>query len=121
MFFGWSTHGKLACPYCMENNKNFTLINDGKTFFFIVIRGSCLVIIDTEKKKDFPKGKTKKDVAPLIMSGGELYDVVLQYKDIVFGSQSGKQKFSSFGVIHNWVKQNIFLRASLLEYKFPPP
>jgi hypothetical protein len=55
------------------------------------------------------------------MSGGELYDVVLQYKDIVFGSQSGKQKFSSFGVIHNWVKQNIFLRASLLEYKFPPP
>jgi hypothetical protein len=42
------------------------------------------------KKKDFPKGKTKKDVAPPIMSGGELYDVVLQYKDIVFGSQSGK-------------------------------
>ena len=27
MAFGWSTHGKLACPYCMENNKAFTLTN----------------------------------------------------------------------------------------------
>jgi hypothetical protein len=24
MVSGWSTHGKLACPYCMENNKAFT-------------------------------------------------------------------------------------------------
>ena len=62
-----------------------------KLFFIIVIRGSCLVVIDTEKnKKDFPKGKTKRDVAPLIMSGEELYDVISQYKDIVFGSQSDK-------------------------------
>jgi len=27
MVFGWSTHGKLAYPYCMENNKAFTLTN----------------------------------------------------------------------------------------------
>jgi len=27
MAFGWSTHGKLACPYCMENNNAFTLTN----------------------------------------------------------------------------------------------
>jgi len=31
---GWSTHGKLTCPYCMENNKAFTLTNEGKTSFF---------------------------------------------------------------------------------------
>jgi len=36
MVFGWSTYGKLTCPYCMENNKNFTLINDGKTFFLLL-------------------------------------------------------------------------------------
>jgi hypothetical protein len=34
MVFGWSTHGKLACPYCMENNKAFTLTNMGKASFF---------------------------------------------------------------------------------------
>jgi len=24
MLSGWSTHGKRACPYCMENNKAFS-------------------------------------------------------------------------------------------------
>jgi len=35
MVFGWITHGKLAYPYCMENNKAFTLTNRGKTFFLL--------------------------------------------------------------------------------------
>ena len=35
MVYGWSTHGKLACPYCMGNNKAFTLTNRGKAFFFL--------------------------------------------------------------------------------------
>jgi len=26
-------HEKLVCPYCKENNKTFTLTNNGKTFF----------------------------------------------------------------------------------------
>jgi hypothetical protein len=30
----WSTHAKLAFPYYMENNKAFTLTNEGKTSFF---------------------------------------------------------------------------------------
>jgi len=34
MLSGWSVHGKLASPYCMENNKAFTLRNGGKAFFF---------------------------------------------------------------------------------------
>jgi hypothetical protein len=36
MLSGWSTHGKLACPYCTENNKAFTLTNGGKTSFFLL-------------------------------------------------------------------------------------
>jgi hypothetical protein len=34
MVSGWSTHGKLACPYCIENNKAFKLTNGGKASFF---------------------------------------------------------------------------------------
>jgi len=34
MVSGWSTYGKLACPYCMENNKAFTLRNEVKASFF---------------------------------------------------------------------------------------
>jgi len=34
----WSTHGKLTCPYCMENNKAFMLTNSGKASFFYCYR-----------------------------------------------------------------------------------
>jgi hypothetical protein len=66
---------------------------------------------DHEYKKninDFFVGRIKRDVAPLILSGEKLYDVVLQYDDIVFDFQSGKQKFLDSGVIYNWVKQSFF-------------
>ena len=33
--FSWSTHEKLACPYCIENNKAVTLANNGKAFFLL--------------------------------------------------------------------------------------
>jgi len=35
-----------------------------------------------------------------------------EYSDIVFGFQSGKQKFSSFGLTHNWIKRSIFWELS---------
>jgi len=31
MLSGWGTHGRLACPYCMEDTKAFQLANGGKT------------------------------------------------------------------------------------------
>jgi hypothetical protein len=52
MVSGWSTRGKLAYPYCMENNKAFTLTNGGKTlFFFTVIIVSCYRITCTDRIK----------------------------------------------------------------------
>jgi hypothetical protein len=59
-------------------------------------------------KKDFFVSRVKKDVAPPRLSGEELYNIVSKYGDIVFGFQSGKQKFPGFGLTHNWVKQSIF-------------
>ena len=35
MVSDWSTHEKLACPYCIENNKAFTLTNGDKDFFLL--------------------------------------------------------------------------------------
>ncbi|XP_019266150.1 PREDICTED: uncharacterized protein LOC109243644 [Nicotiana attenuata] len=34
MLSGWSTAGKLACPYCMTDSDAFTLSNGGKTLWF---------------------------------------------------------------------------------------
>jgi hypothetical protein len=36
MVSGWSTNEKLACPYCMENNKAFMLTNGSKMSFFLL-------------------------------------------------------------------------------------
>jgi hypothetical protein len=58
--------------------------------------------------KAFFIGKLESDVAPMLSSGEELYDMVLEYDDIVFGFQSNKQKFPGFGLTHNWVKRSIF-------------
>jgi len=49
MVYGWSTHIKLACPYCKENNKAFTLTNGGKASFFYCHRLSCHRITSTER------------------------------------------------------------------------
>ncbi|KAL9390464.1 hypothetical protein Peur_019069 [Populus x canadensis] len=109
MVSGWSTHGKLACPYCMENNKAFTLTNGGKASFFDCHRRFLPHNHRYRKNiKDFFVGRVENDVAPPRLAGEELFDVVSEYGEIVFGLQSGKQKFPGFGLTHNWVKRSIF-------------
>jgi hypothetical protein len=49
MVSGWSTHGKLTCPYYMENNKAFMLTNRGKASFFTATVVSCHRIIGIER------------------------------------------------------------------------
>jgi hypothetical protein len=61
-----------------------------------------------KNRKDFFVGRVEKDVASPHLSSEELHDVVSEYGDIVFGLQSGKQKFPGFGLTYNWVKRSIF-------------
>jgi len=113
MVSGWSTHGKLACPYCMENNRAFTLTNGGKASFFYCHRHFLPHNQRYRKnRKDFFVGRVKNDVVPPRLSSEELFDVVSEYGEIVFGLQSGKQKFPGFGLTHNWVKRSIFWELS---------
>jgi len=50
MLSGWSMHGKLACPYYMENNKALMITNKGKaSFFFTFTVASCHRITGTER------------------------------------------------------------------------
>jgi len=81
----------------MENNKAFTLANGGKTSFFDCHRRFLpLNHKYRNNRKDFFIGRVEKDVASPRLSGEELHDVVSEYGDIVFGLQSGKQKFPVF-------------------------
>lgn len=76
-----SLHKLLACLYYIKNNKTFTLIlNHGKTFCFSFYYYRRFLLGHHKyrnNKKNFLKGKTKRDVAPSVLSGKELYDVVL--------------------------------------------
>ena len=69
----------------MENNKAFILTNNGKMFFFYCHQRFLPTNHKYRKNKDFFAGKVERDVAPLLLSGEELYNVVLEYDNIVFG------------------------------------
>ena len=56
-----------------------------------------------KNRNDFFFGRVEKDVAPPRLFGEELFDIVSEYGDIVFGLQSGKQKFPGFGLTHIWL------------------
>ena len=75
----------------MENNKAFILTNRGKSSFFYCHRCS-LPHNHRHKKniKDFFIGRVENDVASPRLSGEELYDVISEYGDIMFGLQPGK-------------------------------
>jgi len=69
MVSGWNTYGKLACPHCMENNKEFTLTSRSKASFFYCHR--CFLPTDhkyRKNKKDFFIGSVENDVAPSRLS-----------------------------------------------------
>jgi len=89
----------------MENNKTFTLTNGGKASFFLLSPLFLATESQVQKEKnDFFVGRVEKYVAPSRLSSKELHDVVSEYSDIVFSRQSGKHKFPSYGLTHNWVK-----------------
>jgi hypothetical protein len=93
----------------MENNKAFTLTNEGKASFFYCHRRFLPHNHRyRNNRKDFFVGRVENDVAPPCLFDEELFDVVSEYCEIVFGLQSGKQKFPGFGLTHNWVKRSMF-------------
>jgi len=101
MVSGWNMHEKLIYPYCIENNKAFTLTINGKTSFYCHRRFLSTDHKYKKNQKDFFVDRVERDVTSLVPSCEELYDIVSQYKNIVFDFQFGKHKFSDFGVTYN--------------------
>ena len=104
MVSSWSTHGKLTCPYCMENNKAFTLINKGKMSFFYCHRRFLW--------KGFFYWHSWKGYFTFVSFWWRIVWRGVKVWCIVFGFQSGKQNFLGFGLTYNWVKQSIFWELS---------
>ena len=106
---GWSTYGRLACPYCMEHTKSFTLKSGKKTSYFDCHPQFLPENHPYRKQRDkFKKGVIMKDLPPPRLSGDEISSRVSVLPDITFGTKCGNQKIDGFGKEHNWVKKNIF-------------
>jgi len=112
----WSS-GSLT--YDISRKQNFVMraalmwtINDFLAYGMVSSNGHCHLLPPNHRyrknKNDFFVGRVEKDVEPPYLSGEELFDVVSEYGDIVFGLQSSKQKFPGFGLTHNWVKRSVF-------------
>ncbi|XP_038975417.1 uncharacterized protein LOC120106535 [Phoenix dactylifera] len=109
MLLGWSTHGKLACPYCMENSKTFTLQHGGKTSFFDCHRQFLPMDHAYRYQVDgFFNGRIETDPPPPRLSGEELKNRVSALPNITFGLKAPKHTIPGFGKEHNWVKRSIF-------------
>jgi hypothetical protein len=75
MLSGWTTAGKRACPYCMDDSDAFTLSKGGKTSWF---DNHCKFFpLDhpfRRNKNAFLKTKTIEKVASDVRLGSNIFD-----------------------------------------------
>ncbi|KAK2449830.1 hypothetical protein QL285_008985 [Trifolium repens] len=64
MLSGWSTHGKLACPHCMEHTKSFNLKKGGKASWFDCHRRFLPANHQFHRKKNLFKLETTETDGP---------------------------------------------------------
>ena len=106
MLSGWMTAGKLACPYCMENSKAFTLKHGRKNTWFDCHRQFLPMDHEFRKMKNaFRKNKVESDPQPPLLTGHQIWERVSQLPKVTEASPS---RLPGYGVEHNWTKQSIF-------------
>ncbi|KAG8366213.1 hypothetical protein BUALT_Bualt17G0053100 [Buddleja alternifolia] len=109
MLSGWSTHGKLSCPYCMSGIKSFRLKHGRKPCFFDCHRQFFPLNHPYRYQKDnFTKGRIEIDPPFIRLTGEELEAVVASLPTIEFGKTKDKERIEGFGETHNWLKRSIF-------------
>ena len=111
MLSGWSTAGKSACPYCMENSDAFSLSKGGKTSWFDNHRKFLLMEHPFRRnKKAFRKGQTVLKGAPPIRSGVEILELIENYgfKKVTEIDADGINAQISKNYHCGWKKRSIF-------------
>nr|XP_033517647.1 uncharacterized protein LOC104118015 [Nicotiana tomentosiformis] len=107
MFSGWSTAGKLACPTCMEDTKEFTLKHGGKSTWFDCHRR--FLPRDHEFRRNtsaFMKNQTDYEEPLSASSLEKIWNRVRVLPKVTKSLMSNK--IPGYGGIHNWTKESIF-------------
>ncbi|XP_048622962.1 uncharacterized protein LOC125592025 [Brassica napus] len=117
MMSGWMTHGRLACPYCLDDTKSFWLQHGRKYSWFDCHR----MFLPKEHPyrrnvQAFRKGQTVTDDPPRWLTGEEILreriNNIEGLKKTIDCGGNGHEKPASiingYGKDHNWVKKSIF-------------
>ncbi|KAK9063103.1 hypothetical protein SSX86_016973 [Deinandra increscens subsp. villosa] len=117
MLSGWSTRGKLACPYCSDKSGSFRLSFGRKQCWFDCHRQHlpskhCFL----KDGINFRKGVTVPSVRPIpYPTGEEIWQTIQHFPTVYQGIPyvKGCKKPTGFGETHNWVKKSIFWELSI--------
>ena len=105
---GWGTHGRLACPYCMEDTKAFQLANKGKTCWFDCHRRFLPTGHAFRRNKNaFRRGELERDEPPHILTHTQAWHKV---RDLSKVTETGlpPPNIHGYGEWHHWTKRSIF-------------
>lgn len=107
MLSGWSTAGRLSCPYCMEQSKAKTLKHGRKTSFFDCHRRFLPMDHPYRRNKNnFTKNKQENAPPPEILLGDQVWERVSMFPKV---PQNGNVIHTDgYGHEHHWNKQSIF-------------
>ncbi|XP_076940317.1 uncharacterized protein LOC143609445 [Bidens hawaiensis] len=112
MLSGWSTHDRLACPYCSNYSGSFQLQFGGKACWFDCHKQHLPTRHCFRKDKiNFRKNiAVKHEIHLPEPSGEEIWQTIQHFPTVYQGKPYGKgyKKPPGFGVTHNWVKRSIF-------------
>ncbi|XP_019082497.1 PREDICTED: uncharacterized protein LOC109125373 [Camelina sativa] len=113
MLSGWTTHGRLSCPYCQDNTDAFQLKNGRKSCWFDCHRRFLRRNHPYRRSKTlFRKNMIVREGPPREYDG----DYILhQLRDFGVDQTSdcggnGHSRIDGYGEHHNWHKKSIFWR-----------
>nr|GEW96589.1 hypothetical protein [Tanacetum cinerariifolium] len=109
MLSGWSTAGKKACPYCMENSKAFSLSNGGKVSWFDCHRQFLSEDHPFRRNKnDFIKNRSELSQSPLTLTGEQVIEQIDKFELKEVTEIGGAEFNASISISCGWRKHSIF-------------
>ncbi|WZZ75342.1 hypothetical protein YC2023_086712 [Brassica napus] len=111
MLSGWTTHGRLSCPYCQDNTDAFQLKHGRKTCWFDCHRRFLPPDHPYRRSRNlFTKNKRVFDSPPPEICGADLSTQLRDFGAERMQDQGGHVHYpvDAVGKLHNWHKKSIF-------------
>ncbi|VVA40424.1 PREDICTED: transposase, partial [Prunus dulcis] len=106
---GWSTSGKLACPYCASNTLHRRLSHGSKTCYLGHRRFLPSDHVWRNQGSQFDNTRERR-LAPKRPSGDDVINELSELREITHGKDGKKHTIFGFGKDHNWKKHSIFFQ-----------